>query len=120
MEAIQIQQQLNEFHGTESYCRHFLASKINILLTDGAEFIRENGKCNWLFDYIAAYQTHKNIKREPFQVWTLQKKGVIWLLSCNDGNKNQLYERKIEFSDFPLERITLFFIDGVAMLPSEY
>src|ERR1044071_7442020 len=76
METIHIQEQLSQFHGTESYHRHFLANKVSILLTDGAEFIREKGQCNWLFDFIVAYQTHKDIKNQRFQVWTLQKQNM--------------------------------------------
>lgn len=120
METIHIQQQLGQFHGTESYYRHFLANKVSILLTEGAEFIREQGQCNWLFDFIAAYQTHKEIKGQRFQVWTLQKPNMAWELSCEDGNHNHLYTRRIDFSDFPLEKLTVWFVDGVAMLPSEY
>jgi hypothetical protein len=120
MEAVHIQQQLERFNGSEFYHRHFLANKVSILLTDGALFLKDQGECNWLFDFIAAYQTHQNIKGQRFQVWTLEKQNLAWEISCEDGNHERLYTRRIEFSDFPLEKITIWFVNGVAMLPSEY
>ena len=119
-ETIEIKKQLQQFHGTGNYHKHSLANGISILLTDGASFIREKGNCFWLFDFIVAYQTHKQIREQIFQVWKLQKENSSWKISCEDGNKNIIYSRKIEFSDFPLDEISIWFVDGVAMLPSEY
>jgi hypothetical protein len=120
MTTIEIQKQLRQFHGSNHYYNHSLANGTRILLTDGAAFIREQGECYWLFDFIAAYQTHKDIKGQIFQIWKLQKQNLAWEISCEDGNKNILYTRRIEFSDFLLDKITIWFVDGVAMLPTEY
>ncbi|MDQ3111770.1 MAG: hypothetical protein M3R17_17920 [Bacteroidota bacterium] len=120
METILFETQLKNFHGTEQYHKHSLANGFIIVLTDGASYLREEAPCYWLFDFIAAYQTHKDLRGQRFQVWKLEKKNSSWEFSCEDGNENQLYSRKIEFSDFPLDAVTIWFVDGVAMLPSEY
>lgn len=120
METFEIQKQLRQFNGTNNYHNHSLANGFKILLSDGAAFIREQGECYWLFDFIAAYQTQKDIKGQIFQIWKLQKQNSSWWISCEDGNKNILYNRKIEFSDFPLDKISIWFVDGVVMLPTEY
>ena len=43
-----------------------------------------------------------------------------WLLICEDGNKNILAKQQFEFNDFLIDEITIWLVDEVAMLPSEY
>jgi len=74
-----------------------------------------------LFDAILSYQEHNKVKNQSFQVWKLQKQeNSTWLLQCEDGNHEILLVQKIRFSDFPLNSIEIWVVDGVAMFPSEY
>ena len=41
-------------------------------------------------------------------------------LACDDGNGNIVYSKQIEFTDFPLDEISLYFTNGVILLPIEY
>ena len=41
-------------------------------------------------------------------------------LACDDGNGIIVFTKQIEFTDFPLPEIALYFTDGVILLPSEY
>jgi hypothetical protein len=41
-------------------------------------------------------------------------------LTCDDGNDNIVFTKKIEYTDFPLDEITLYFANNVIHLPSEY
>ncbi len=41
-------------------------------------------------------------------------------LTCEDGNGNKVFEKALEFTDFPLPEITLWFADNTIFLPSEY
>lgn len=41
-------------------------------------------------------------------------------LVCEDGNDNAVYTQLIEFTDFPLDEITLWFANDVIYLPSEH
>jgi len=42
------------------------------------------------------------------------------MLTCGGGNSHAVYSMKIEFTDFPLEEITLYFANKTILLPSEY
>jgi len=41
-------------------------------------------------------------------------------LVCSDGNDNIAYRQHVEFTDFPLDEITLYFANNVIYLPSEH
>jgi hypothetical protein len=43
-----------------------------------------------------------------------------WYAECYDGNNNFIVGQEIPYSDFPIDSIELWIIDGVALLPSEY
>jgi hypothetical protein len=38
----------------------------------------------------------------------------------DDGDGNQLQQFRLSFTDFPFEHFTLWLVDSVLMLPSEY
>jgi hypothetical protein len=52
-------------------------------------------------------------------VWKLTVTGSAAVLSCEDGNGNTVLSKNIEFTDFPLPEITLYFTNNVILLPSE-
>ncbi len=121
METTEIKQALDNFKGTSQYYLHYFPGELKLLLTDGCDYIREKCEANWLFDSILSYQLKSQIREEPFQVWKLQKQpDETWHLLCEDGNKKVIAVQSIEYSDFPLEEIVIWLVDGVAMLPSEY
>jgi len=113
--------QLAGFTGTENFYRYNLFG-INALLTDGVVYLSEKAQCFWLINAILSHQIYKNVSAEPFQVWKLERivDEESWLLSMEDGNGNEITFQEIEYSDFPLDSITLWFVDGVLMLPTEY
>ena len=123
METYLLKRTLKEFRGTEHYHQHLFPGKSPILLTDGCDFVRNECKAWWLFDAILSYQIDQRLKAVPFQIWELkqQRSDLSWLLTCReDVGKKLLISQRIEFSDFPLEGIKIWLIDGVALLPSEY
>src|ERR1700722_12248458 len=100
---------LNQFTGTEHWYRHALNRRVTY--TDGVKYLAETGGAYWLIDEIAFSQIHPKVKAEPFQSWTLQREvGPAPLheltskatLSATDGNKNVIFRKKIEYTDFPL------------------
>jgi len=108
------------FTGTEHWYRHPLVR--SVLYTDGAKHVAEHGGAYWLLDEIAFAQ-HRGggLTHEPFQVWTLTvSPDRTATLVCDDGNGRELYVRTLEFTDFPLPSIKLYFTDAVILLPSEY
>ena len=92
---------LAQFTGSESWYRH--AINRNVLYTDGAQHVAEDGGAYWLLDEIAIIQPYNNaVAAEEFQVWKL---GVhpdrTATLTCDDGNGNIVFTKNIEHTDFP-------------------
>ena len=64
--------------GTEYYYRHGLNA--NVLFTDGAKYVADEGSAYWLLDIIARSQLHgKRLRRQPFQVWAWRYSRTIRL-----------------------------------------
>ena len=117
----QIRNDLAHFTGTDRYHLHRLNSETKIYLTDGCNYVRTKLNAYWLFDLIISWQLKTKVQEAPFQVWKLAKQNdETWLCQCEDGNNNVLAFQRIEFSDFPLDEIKIWVVDGVALLPSEY
>ncbi|GEC77916.1 DUF6876 family protein [Flavobacterium aquatile] len=111
---------LAQFTGTENWYRHPIAR--TVLYTDGIQYLAEKAGAYWLIDEIAFNQIKPNIKKEEFQTWTLRvdlEKSTA-ALTCDDGNNNIVFSKKIEYTDFPLQEIRIFFVNNVILLPSEY
>ena len=106
---------LPQFTGTESYSR-FGPS----LLTDGVAWLINATECFWLIDIINSVQILVKVRAEYFQTFELQVKNNKAKVIVTDGNNNILYKQSISYTDFPLDNITLWRVDGVIILKSEY
>jgi hypothetical protein len=82
--------------------------------TDGAKYVADEGGAYWLLDVIAIAHLYANSDfEEEFQVWTLKvREGRTASLICDDGDNNIVYTQHIEFTDFPLDEIKLYFTDN--------
>ena len=111
---------LAQFTGTEQWFRHSINSRV--LYTEGAKHVAEHGQAYWLLDEIALIQPYnKKVAAEEFQIWKLiVRPDKTARLTCDDGNDNVVLSKNIEYTDFPLETITLYFANNVIHLPSEY
>lgn len=110
----QIKSGLAQCIGTEQYWKNDLLS---FRYTDGVKFLHESCEAYWLLIAIASYR-----RKEPFQLWELkvnQNKSAT-LTMKEDTNEPILVKQEIPFTDFPLDDITLYLIDGILLLPSEY
>jgi hypothetical protein len=112
--------ELSYFNGTEGYHSYKIPTKQEYFLTDGVSYLCKTCECFWLVDYLISLQNHSLIKDQQFQVWRLYIVDNKWNITCEDGNKKILYHSQIDFSDFPLNGITVWLIDGIILLPSEY
>lgn len=109
---------LMQFTGSENWYRHMLAR--DVLYTDGAKYVAETGGAYWLLDEIAFSQKIPAVRGEEFQCWKLEVcEDSTALLRCDDGNGKVVYSKVIEFTDFPLSEIMLYFTNNVILLPSE-
>jgi hypothetical protein len=111
---------LVQFTGSETWYRHGINR--NVLYTDGAQHVAEHGGAYWLLDEIAIIQPYnKAVAAEEFQVWKLGvRPDRTATLTCDDGNGKIVFTKEIEYTDFPLDEITLYFANNVIHLPSEY
>src|SRR5579863_9012935 len=100
---------LAQFTGSEHWYRHGLVR--DILFTDGAKYVADNAGAYWLLDEIAfAQRFEKTVAAEEFQVWKLKvTPDQTGVLTCEDGNYNTVFTKPIEFTDFPVAGIELFF-----------
>lgn len=113
-----LEAQLSQFTGTQYYYKH-----LGLKLTDGVKFLCEQAGAYWLLDAIASHQPE--VMKDPMlagiQFWTLKvnlDKSAV--LVCERDTDDPVITQKIEYTDFPLERIQLYVQQGVVMLPSEY
>jgi len=111
--------QLRQFTGSENLYRHSLDPQV--LYTDGAKFVAEEGEAYWLLDIIATSQSVPAVKAEEFQAWKLlvniDRSATLY---CEDGNNKVVFSQSIPYTDFPLHNLMLYFANQVIHLPSEY
>ena len=115
--TIDLENMLSMFSGSDVIHRHG-----RIFYTDGIEYLAETAQCYWLLDLVASYQSGRMLRQE-FQVWKLTvdlKKGKVKaVVTCDDGNGNLLIKQKIQFTDFPLKEIKMYYENNTLCLPSE-
>jgi hypothetical protein len=87
--------------------------------TDGVIALAEAADCYWLLDVIGSYQRNKRLD-QSFQVWklTVNQDRSATVQGYNDTES--IVTQEIASTDFPLDELKLFVVDGVVMLPSEY
>lgn len=109
-----------QFTGSESFYRHPLNRKV--VYTEGVQYVAEKGGAYWLIDEIALIQPYdKKVAAEKFQVWTLKVRADrTATLACEDGNDNVVFTKELQYTDFPLDEVRLYFTDNTILLPSEY
>ncbi|WP_345081757.1 DUF6876 family protein [Nemorincola caseinilytica] len=109
---------LKEHTCTNAYHRYMG----NFLVTDGVLAMATTFSCFWLVDIIASYQGQ--LKKEPFQVWTLTRTNDTAEVCCTDGNDNVLVTQHIPYTDFKPTTGTIWVERDettiVGLLPSEH
>lgn len=135
--AEEIKAGLAYFTGTENYYRHGLVPVV--VYTDGVQWLAESTDCYWLLDAIASHIVHngelaearrRDERLESMQFWTLDVDGSHGRLTCvADANEAPAVVQEIEYTDFPLETISIWasptLLDNgkpvwVLYLPSEH
>jgi hypothetical protein len=111
---------LAQFIGSENWYRHGINRKV--LFTDGAKYVADHAGAFWLLDEIAIIKPHNaRVAAEEFQVWKLAVNAdQTGVLTCEDGNDNVVHTKLIEYTDFPIDGITLYFTNNTILLPREY
>lgn len=110
---------LNHSNGLDMYHR-FSPFPGFPVATDGVIALAEAAGCFWLLDIIGSYQTDKRLD-QSFQVWKLEvnlEKCSAVVQGFNDTEL--IITQEIPFTDFPLEEVKLYLMNGIILLPSEY
>jgi hypothetical protein len=119
---------LEQFHGSEQLYKHPFYGPMRY--TEGARHVAVAGEAWWLLDILGTEAHRPPLDTAWMQVWTLTVQAVHGrmraVLVCTDGGKGddasekELMRHAIGWTDFPLDTITLWVVDHVIMLPSEY
>ena len=117
----QIEAGLAQFTGTMTYSRLGLPP---LLATDGVVWLCDAAACYWLVDLVASHQLEPKVGRQDFQAWTVTLDGDGADIVATDGNDHVLARQRVDWTDFPLARLTLY-VEGlgserVVLLPSEH
>jgi len=110
--------ELRYFTGGDEFHRNPLFG--NYVYTDGVKYLAAKAGAYWLIDYILSHQLEPKLKGQLFQVWKMTVQDDSATVTVEDGNDNIITSLTIEFTDFPLEEITLWLVEKTLMLPSEY
>ena len=110
---------INYAHGTNAYHK-FSSYNHYPVVTDGVIAIAEAARCYWLLDIIGSNQTNKLLDPN-FQVWKLMVNHEDSTAVVSGYNDTTLIVKQdIPYTDFPLDELKLFLMDGVILLPSEH
>ena len=92
-----------------------------VVYTDGAKHVAETAGAYWLLDEIALAQSFEAaVAKEEFQLWRLAvQEDASALLSCEDGDGREVYQKVIPFIDFPSPGIEFFCRSNTIHLPSD-
>jgi hypothetical protein len=124
---------LRGFNGTDCYYKEFL----NLRITEGVKFVRDNLKCDWLITDIASIYNFEDkvlkarTEGEEFFIIDLiinpkENKAVLKVARDKDKTEyiNLYYSQKYEFTDikdyFEGLELNFYLINNVLLLRGEY
>jgi hypothetical protein len=119
-----IKAELQYFIGSESFYKIPL---IGTRFTDGIKYLADAAECFWLVtdaSVIAKSLMSKSyfitVDFKRLSETEREESQCEALINYSDGNGHIFETHRYHVTDFPLDELRLFFIDGTLMLPSEY
>ena len=119
-----IKTELQQFIGSETFYKIPL---IGTRFTDGIKYLADTAECFWLVtdaSVIAKSLMNKSyfvtVDFKRLSEKEREESQCEALINYSDGNGHIFETHKYHVTDFPLDELRLFFIDGTLMLPSEY
>jgi hypothetical protein len=122
METYRFKLALREFRRAKNFYNYLYPGKSPILISPACKFILEKCDSSFLFDSILKSQELKILKDVNFKIYKLRqlRNDMSWTLSCySDLEMKPLIKLSLPFSNFPLQEITIWVIQNVAILPQE-
>ena len=115
---------LQHFHGSETI---FQIPLTRTRYTNGIKYLANAVECFWLItdtSIIAKSLMDKSyfitIDFKRLSIEEQDAMGHEAVIIYSDGNDTVLEKHKYNFTDFPLDKLLLFFVDNTLMLPNEY
>ncbi len=99
----ELQIALRDFTGTQNYHRVLP----RLVITDGVEYLATKANSCWLVTAIYSHLVTKPIHSE-FIVARLVVSGKTANLVLDDGNDHVISMQYIEYTDFPLDEVTIY------------
>ncbi len=111
--ATALQAALMHFHGSDSFTRFNHITCPKVYASEGAMHVAREAGAFWLLEFIGLRCDSKEfpkIKAEEFQVWKLavDLEASSAVMTCEDGNYNEVFREVIEHTSFPLEKLDLW------------
>jgi len=120
----EIKEGLQHFHGTEMF---YQIPLLRTRFTDGLKYLSEAAECFWLITDTSVIAKSLMNRSEfitiDFRRLSEERQdstGYEAEIIYTDGNDNILEKHGYRATDFPLDELRLFFVNGTLMLPSEY
>ncbi len=119
----EIKERLQYFTGTEMF---YQIPLLRTRFTDGLKYLSEVAECFWLITDTSVIAKSLMNRSEfitiDFKRMSEEKQdfsGYEAEIIYSDGNDNILEKHGYRATDFPLDELRLFFVNGTLMLPSE-
>ena len=112
----------NELSQNTGTTQHFQIPFSHYVYTDGVENLIRLCKCWWLISDLGIEINTKKELQKPFLLLKIEvnnkKEGIVTLRE--DSNKKPIFEKKYNYTDFPLKEYEIYICDNVFLLKSEY
>ena len=119
---IELQSHLSQFNGSS---RIYKIGLFGTLYTEGIRYLVHAAECHWLVTDVSVMG--KSLMEKSYFVTVDFKKQKpnkpnepVAIITYGDGNNNILEQQSYGYTDFPLDKLRLFFVNNTLMLPSEY
>lgn len=119
-----IKERLQYFNGSEVF---YQIPLLRTRFTDGIKYLADAAECFWLVtdSSVVAKSLRERSSWVTIDFKRLPKderetSGYEAEIIYSDGNDNILERHGYNVTDFPLDELRLFFVNGTLMLPSEY
>lgn len=119
--AVKLRTHLRYFTGSMQLFK--LHERLPITYTEGVQYLAEETGAFWLIQNIGiAYHFGDNgLKKEEALFWKLKAySDNSGFLVCEYDTDQPLYAEYLAYTDFPFAEFTLYQMNGVLLLPSEY
>ena len=120
----ELRNNLETFTGTEMF---YSIPLLKTRFTDGIKYLADTANCFWLVTDTSVIA--KSLLNRSYFITIDFKKlsedmqdaiGYGAIIEYGDGNGNVLETHKYHATDFPLDKLRLFFTNDTLMLPSEH